>query len=117
MIWQLLAGASVGGGILLVVYALSRPVPGIAATLSRLDRSRPPGHSLTVSAARSGLNDRFEQLREGTGGRLEVEETSRGWHMHRMHTDLAVMNCSVTTHLSTKVLLRIDAFLWFSSVV
>src|SRR5690625_5483864 len=72
MIWQLLAGASVGGGILLVVYALSRPVPGIAATLSRLDRSRPPGHSLTVSAARSGLDGRFEQLREGIGGRLEV---------------------------------------------
>lgn len=117
MIWQLLAGASVGGGILLVVYALSRPVPGIAATLSRLDRSRPPGHSLTVSAARSGLDGRFEQLREGIGGRLEVEATSRGWHLHRMRTDLAVMNRSVTTHLGTKVLLGIAAFVWFPAVV
>lgn len=117
MIWQLLAGASVGAGILVLVTALSRPVPGIAATLSRLDRTHRNRSPVTASAAGSGLDSRFEQLREGVGGRFEVEAAARGWQLQRTRLDLAVMNRSITKHLGTKVLLGLGAFVWFPAVV
>jgi tight adherence protein C len=117
MILQLLAGASVGAGILLIVMLLSRPVPGVAATLSRLDRTRHPRRSLTASAAGAGADGRLERVRESLGGRIEAEVSAHGWQLIRTREDLAVMNRPMTTHLGTKALLALAAFIWSPAVV
>ena len=117
MILQLLAGASVGAGILIIVLLLSRPVPGVAATLSRLDRTRHPRRSLTASAAGAGADGRLERVRESVGERIEAEVSARGWQLIRTREDLAVMNRPMTTHLGSKALLGLAAFIWLPAVV
>lgn len=117
MILELLAGASVGAGILVIVLVLSRPVPGVAATLTRLDRSRVPRRSVTASAAGTSADGRLDRVRETMGERLEAEITSRGWQFMRTREDLAVMNREMTTHLGTKALLGLAAFVWFPAAV
>lgn len=114
MIPALLAGAAVGLGILLLVLVLSRPVPGIAATLNRIDRRAE--RSLTASAAK-GLDGTLDGLRENLGGRLESFAAGRSWQFTRVRTDLAVMNRTVTQHMGNKVLLALAAFVWFPGVV
>lgn len=116
MILQMLAGAAVGLGLLLLVLAFSRPVPGIAATLSRLDRAG-SRRQLTRSAAGARQDGRIDQVREGVGGRVESFAESRGWQFLRTRSDLAVMNRSMSTHLGNKVLLALAAFVWFPAVV
>jgi tight adherence protein C len=117
MILQLLAGASVGAGILIIVLLLSRPVPGVAATLSRLDRTRHPRRALTASAAGAGADGRLDRVRESFGERIEAEVSARGWQLIRTREDLEVMNRPMTTHLGTKALLGLAAFIWFPAVV
>ena len=117
MILELLAGASVGTGLLVIVMVLSRPVPGIAATLNRLDRTRRPRRSLTASAAGAANDGRLDRVREGVGARIEAEVAARGWQLIRTRQDLAVMNRSMTVHLGTKALLGLGAFVWFPVVV
>lgn len=113
MILELLAGASVGAGILIIVMVLSRPVPGVAATLNRLDRTRHPRRSLTATAAGVGADGRLDRVRESVGERIEAEVAARGWQLMRTREDLAVMNRPLTTHLGTKALLALAAFIWF----
>ncbi len=117
MILELLAGASVGAGIFLIVLVLSRPVPGVAATLGRLDRTRHPRRSLTASAAGAGADGRLERIRETVGERIEAEVSARGWQLMRTREDLAVMNRPMTTHLGSKALLGLAAFIWFPAVI
>lgn len=114
MIGALVAGAAVGLGVLLLVLVLSRPVPGVAATLNRIDRRAE--RSLTASAAK-GIDGTLDGLRENLGGRFEAFAASRGWNFVRMRTDLAVMNRTVTQHMGNKVLLALAAFVWFPGVV
>ncbi len=111
MILSLLCGAAIGLGITLLVRVFSKPLPGVAATLGRLDRNRPTRLALTGSAAQR--EDRLDRVRESVGGRLEAELTARGWTLGRVRTDLDVMNRSMTTHLGTKALLALAAFIWF----
>ncbi len=116
MIAELAAGAVAGSGVALLVLLLSRTQPGIAATLSRLDRSNRRS-GLTRSAAGERVDGRLDRARESIGARLESEATLRGWQLSRTRTDLAVMNRSMTHHLGTKALLALAAFIWFPSVV
>lgn len=111
MILSLLCGAAIGLGITLLVRVFSKPLPGVAATLGRLDRNRPTRLALTGSAAQR--EDRLDRVRESVGGRLEAEMTARGWTLGRVRADLDVMNRSMTTHLGTKALLALAAFIWF----
>jgi Flp pilus assembly protein TadB len=92
-------------------------VPGVAATLSRLDRTRHPRRSLTASAAGAGADGRLDRVRESLGERIEAEVSARGWQLIRTREDLAVMNRPMTTHLGTKALLGLAAFIWFPAVV
>ncbi|MEJ7634962.1 type II secretion system F family protein [Aeromicrobium sp.] len=117
MILELLAGASVGAGILLIVLVLSRPVPGVAATLNRLDRTRHSRRSFTSSAAGTTADGRLDRVRESLGERIEAEASSRGWQLMRTREDLAVMNRPMTTHLGTKALLALAAFIWLPATV
>lgn len=77
MILAMLMGAAVGAGVLLLVYVLSRPVPGIGATLSRIDAGRRTTRAATASAAGSGADGRLEQIRESVGERIESEVAAR----------------------------------------
>jgi len=115
MILQLLAGAAVGAGILILVLAFTRPAPGIVATLSRLDRSHGSRSGITASAATG--EGRIDRLREGVGARLESEVANRGWQLSRTRTDLAVLNRSLATHLGNKMLLGLVAFVWLPAVL
>lgn len=117
MILQMLAGACVGAGVMLIVWTLSRPVPGIAATLSRLDRTRHPRRSMTASAAGAEVDGRLDRVRDTLGERIEAEAAARGWQLIRTREDLAVMNRPMTTHLGTKALLALGAFIWLPAVV
>lgn len=116
MIWNLMAGAAVGAGLLLLVSMSTRPVPGVTATLSLLDRSVPMGRSITSSSA-GDTRGRIDRLRERVGGRVEAEIGTRGWQLTRTRSDLAVMNRSLTVHLGNKVLLGVMAFIWFPAVL
>ncbi len=116
MTLQLLAGAAVGLGVLLLVVAFSRPVPGIGATLARLDRAG-TRRSLTRSGAGEQGEGRVDRVREGVGTWLESAAAGRGWQLVRTRSDLAVMNRSMATHLGNKVLLALAAFVWFPAVV
>lgn len=117
MIAELLAGACVGAGILLIVLTLRPRVPGVAATLGRLDQQRRPRRSMTASAAGEAADGRLERVRTTVGERIEAEAAVRGWQLTRTREDLAVMNRSMSTHLGTKALLGLGAFIWFPVVV
>ncbi len=109
MIVQLLAGASVGAGFLLLVVVLRRPVPGIAATLQRIDDSRQAQRSATSSSAAERADSRLGRIRDGVGDRVVMEASTRGWQMTRTREDLAATRRQLTTHMGTKVLLGLGA--------
>lgn len=113
MILPLLSGACVGTGIVILIQLFSRSVPGISATLSRLDNNRLSRRAMTASAAGSGLDGRIERVRETLGERIESEANARGWQLGRTRLDLSVMNRPMSTHLGTKALLAVGAFVWF----
>ena len=117
MIGELLAGACVGLGIFLLVRLSTRPVPGVAATLARLDRSRGGLRRQLTESAAEGKPDRIDQVRTRLGTRLEEEYGARGWGLGRTRADLAVMNRTMTSHLGTKALMALAAFIWFPSAI
>jgi Flp pilus assembly protein TadB len=117
MTLELLAGASVGAGVLLLVLALSRPVPGVAATLHRLDDTKRSRRQLTASGAGAKPESRINRLRDGVGDRLAAEAATRGWQMTRMREDLAVTGRALSTHLGTKALLALGAFVWLPAAL
>lgn len=115
MTLSLLAGAVVGAGVLLLVIAFSRPVPGVAATLARLERA---GSRRTVTRpATQEAPGRLDALRDGIGAWMESVAAGRGWQLIRTRSDLAVMNRSIGQHLGTKVLLALGALVWFPMIV
>jgi tight adherence protein C len=113
MTLQLLAGALVGLGVLLLVLVLQRPRVGVGASLARIDTARRSHQSVTASAAGAQRDGRLEQVKRTIGERIEAEALARGWQFTRTRTDLAVLNRPFTTHLGTKVLLALAALVWF----
>ncbi len=114
---QLLAGAMVGVGVLLLVRLVLPSTQGVGASLARLDAGRSGGAGLTTSAAGQRADGRLDGLREGIGSRLESELAARGWRLDRTRVDLAVLNRSMATHLGTKVLLGVSALVWGPAVL
>jgi tight adherence protein C len=112
----MVAGACLGVGILMVVVLLSRPVPGVTATLTRLDGARTSRRALTQSAA-DAPQGRLSSARESIGDRLASEAAAHGWNLSRTREDLAVMSRPLTTHLGTKALLALGAFIWLPLVL
>lgn len=113
MIAELAAGAAVGLGVLILVSLLTRPVPGITATLSRIDTR--PRRRLT-RAPEQGRTSRLDAFRDTLGERLQTEAGARGLHFSRTREDLAVMNRSMATHLGTKAILAVGALVWIPVV-
>jgi Flp pilus assembly protein TadB len=113
MTLQLLSGALVGVGVLLLVQVFARPRVGVGASLARIDSARRSQQAVTASAAGAARDGRLDQVKRTIGERFEAEALARGWQLTRTRTDLAVMNRSVTTHLGSKVLLALAALIWF----
>lgn len=113
MMLQLFAGAVAGVGVLLLVYVLVRPRPGVGATLARIDAGRRAQTSVTASAAGSRADGRLDKMRLSLGERIEAEATARGWTFTRTRADLAVMNRTFARHMGTKVLFALFGLIWF----
>jgi Flp pilus assembly protein TadB len=101
----------------MLVLMVSRPAPGVGATLARIDAGRRSTQSLTASAAGAGGDGRLDRAKQSVGERLEAEILARGWQLPRTRTNLAVMSRSMTTHLGSKVLLALAALVWFPLVM
>lgn len=115
MTLAMLAGAAVGAGILILVRMAVRPVPGVAATLARVDgakrRTRP-----RRAGEDSKKPDLIDRWRLSVGERFEDEAAARGWSFTRTRADLAVVDRPFAQHLGTKVLLALAALVWFPMV-
>jgi tight adherence protein C len=117
MILQLLAGAVAGIGLLLLVFVLVRPRPGVGATLARIDAGRRSQQAMTATAAGARTDGRLDRMKLTVGQRIEAEATARGWAFPRTRTDLAVMNRTFATHMGTKVLLALFGLIWFPLIL
>jgi tight adherence protein C len=107
MLASLLSGSLLGLGLVVLVRALVRPRPGLATLVARIDagqRSMRPSVVTPLERSREGARpDRgpFPALQD----RLEVLAAERGWRLGRVRSDLAVMNRTMGSLLTTKVLL------------
>ena len=117
MILQLFAGAVTGLGVLLLVYVLVRPRPGISATLARIDAGRRSHSPATASAAGARNDGRLDRMRLSLGERIEAEAAARGWTFTRTRADLAVMNRTFAAHMGTKVLCGLFGLIWFPLIL
>lgn len=114
MLLAMLGGAAVGLGILLLVRMAVRPVPGVAATLSRLDA--PQRRDRRRETSDESRPNALVRVRESVGERFADEAAARGWAFSRTRADLAVLDRSFTTHLGTKLLLAVAGLVWFPVV-
>ncbi|KAA1419965.1 type II secretion system F family protein [Mumia zhuanghuii] len=114
MTLALLAGAAVGAGILILVRMNARPVPGVAATLARVDGAKRRARRRPAADAEKA--DLIDRWRESVGERIEDEASARGWAFARTRADLAVLDKPFAQHLGTKVLLALAALVWFPMV-
>jgi tight adherence protein C len=110
----LLAGAVVGVGCYAFVRVFVRPQPSVAVLVARIDsgrRSLSPNFTseLVPERASGGF---LEPLRRRVGDRLEREVVSRGWRLHRLRSDLAIMGRTLSGLLATKVFLAVGALVW-----
>ncbi|MPZ61111.1 MAG: type II secretion system protein [Propionibacteriales bacterium] len=106
----ILFGGVAGFGLFLLVRMFWRSEPGVAATLARIDAGRRGQVPATRSEADSSPLDSFGRVHSGLGARLEAEAAAHGWKLTRIRSDLAVLNRSFGSHLATKVLIGLAAF-------
>jgi hypothetical protein len=112
MMLIMLAGATAGLGLYLLVKVFVQPAPGVAATLARLDAGR-RGTPQPVGRAQPDVRlGGIDRARLNIGSRLEAESAARGWQFARVRLDLAIMNRPFSLHLGTKVLLAVGALVW-----
>ena len=112
MMLIMLAGATAGLGLYLLVKVFVQPAPGVAATLARLDAGR-RGTPQPVGRAQPDVRLRgIDRARLNIGSRLEAESAARGWQFAKVRLDLAIMNRPFSLHLGTKVLLAVGALVW-----
>ncbi len=114
MMTALFAGAVVGVGLYALVRVFVRPQPSVAVLVARIDSGR---RSLTPNFTSELVPDRvsggfLEPLRRRVGDRLEREVVSRGWRLHRLRSDLAIMGRTLSGLLATKVFLAVGALVW-----
>lgn len=112
MMLIMLAGATAGLGLYLLVKVFVQPAPGVAATLARLDAGR-RGTPQPVGRAQPDVRlGGIDRARLNIGSRLEAESAARGWQFAKVRLDLAIMNRPFSLHLGTKVLLAVGALVW-----
>ncbi|MDQ1289092.1 MAG: tight adherence protein [Actinomycetota bacterium] len=114
----MLAGALAGAGLWLMVVALSRPKPGVAALVARIESGQRSMSTATITGAERastpvGRRSAVDQLRD----RFDVLAAERGWDLGRQRTDLALIGRSPGWLLGSKTvaglgLMVIAPFSW-----
>ncbi|MFT4082985.1 MAG: type II secretion system F family protein [Nocardioides sp.] len=112
----LLFGALVGVGVFWLIRVFTRPRPGVAATLARIQRgqrSMTPHTTTAYERARGGgaMDRRARSAFAGLADRLEALAAERGWELGQQRADLALMGRTRGTHLATKVSIGLGLFL------
>jgi Flp pilus assembly protein TadB len=113
MIQAMFFGAVTGLGLYALVRVFVRPKPGVAQTLSRINRGQRSMTTHTTTAYESGgaLDRRARSVFASLSDRLEVLAADRGWELGRQRADLALMGRTRGTHLATKVATGFGLFL------
>jgi tight adherence protein C len=106
-------GALTGLGLYALVRVFLRPKPGVAQTLSRINRGQRSMTTHTTTAYESGgaLDRRARSAFASLSDRLEVLAADRGWELGQQRADLALMGRTRGTHLATKVATGFGLFL------
>lgn len=114
----LLCGALVGLGCYALIRVLLRPRPGVATLVRRIDSGAKSMSTHTITQLEAGERaSRIDSFAARIGDRLEVIAVERGWRLHRVRSDLAIMNKTLGGHLAAKVsyglgLLLLAPVLW-----
>jgi Flp pilus assembly protein TadB len=113
MIPAMLFGALAGLGVYALIRVFLRPRPGVAQTLSRINRGQRSmtTHTTTAYEAGGALDRRARSAFAALSDRLEVVAAERGWELGQQRADLALMGRTRGTHLATKVAVGLGLFL------
>jgi len=112
MIAAAFVGALVGAGIYALIRVFLRPKPGLATMLARIDSGHRSMNTHTVTELDvSKEQSRIDSAARRLGDRLEVLAADRGWQFGRTRQDLSLMNRTLGSFLSTKVIFAVLAFL------
>jgi tight adherence protein C len=113
MIGALFFGAVAGLGLFALIRVFFRPKPGVAQTLSRINRGQRSMSTHTTTAYESGgaVDRRARSAFASLSDRLEVIAADRGWELGQQRADLALMGRTRGTHLATKVAIGFGMFL------
>jgi Flp pilus assembly protein TadB len=114
MIEAMFFGAVTGLGLYALVRVFVRPKPGVAQTLSRINRgqrSMTTHTTMAYEAAGGALDRRARSVFASLSDRLEVLAAERGWELGQQRADLALMGRTRGTHLATKVATGFGLFL------
>jgi tight adherence protein C len=110
LIYALLAGATAGFGLLVLLLALRPARTGIAAGIARLDADRqPPRFSVSEAIL---TNEGLPAWRVRLGSRMAVEFESRGLRVQSLRSDLAVVGRSLEGFLASTVLFAVGGLLF-----
>lgn len=103
MTWAIPAGALVGAGLWLLVVALRRPQPGVAALIARIDAGkRSMSTSVVTGAERASIGPVGRSALDRLRDRFDVLVAERGWQLGRQRADLALLNRSPGWLLGSK---------------
>ena len=108
-----LFGAVAGLGLFALIRVFFRPKPGVAQTLSRINRGQRSMTTHTTTAYESGgvVDRRARSAFASMADRLEVLAADRGWELGQQRADLALIGRTRGTHLATKVAIGFGMFL------
>jgi len=112
VIAALLFGAVTGLGLYALLRVFLRPKPGVAQTLSRINRGQRSmtTHTTTPFESGSALDRRARSAFASLSDRLEVLAAERGWELGQQRADLALMGRTRGAHLATKVAVGFGLF-------
>ncbi|PKK12689.1 MULTISPECIES: type II secretion system F family protein [Thermomonospora] len=112
----MLAGATVGLGLYLLVRALFPARPGLAASLAAFDRARAQDTAERQRRVSPGMEE-ISGLRARVGRALVRFYESRGWEQRSVRADLALLERSYEGFLATKFLLPAAALIFMPVLV
>ncbi|MBA9008025.1 type II secretion system F family protein [Thermomonospora cellulosilytica] len=116
MTGALLAGASFGLGLYVLVRALFPARPGLAASLAAFDRARAADAARRQARPTPGM-EQIGGLRAQVGRSLARFYESRGWEQRSVRADLALLGRSYEGFLATKFLLPAAALVFIPALV
>jgi Flp pilus assembly protein TadB len=113
MTWSLVCGALLGLGLYALVRVFVRPRPGVATMLARIEGGQRSMRTHTATPFERGgrLEARAQTAFGALADRLEVLAVDRGWQLHRLRADLALMGRTAGAHLAAKVTAGLGLFL------